>query len=540
MGLASKFAASQALGLQQPPQGYPPPVAPQGQSSAFGGQQQQQQQQQPQQPPYVHQQAYAPQQRPSGQQPQYQLYQPQQHPQQQQYPQQQYPQQQPQQPLQSYGQTPQINQPNYPQQQLPQQQQQQWAPYPINPGSSLQPPPSPKPSFATDPELLFSILKETVVENNLQQQYTDETLRRVASEIGRTDPVNAICRSWNIPLEIAFDLVKLSLYDIVFLMDDSGSIEHSKLQGELKSLLKSTAYASSLFDQDGFSVRFMNSDLEADNIRNGAQAEDLVDRVQFWGATPLVGSLEKLLRRQVGPADQVTTVKKPVLVIIITDGMPTDSPGQEFQKLITAYKSKPVSFQIAQVGIDQGAQDFLASLDSDPIVGGLIDCTSNFEMESAEFKRMTGAHLTRELWYTKLLLGSIDKSYDRRDERVQQPLAPLKDSGPQYPAHSQPQYPIQPQPQQQSQPQSQAPYNHNSNNNRNSNSNLRPAPRYNLMFNSLSNSLSSPNPHKAINSCHLQMVVTWHINNRHTNNRHSNRLQLVVTFGNPGYSGPPY
>jgi hypothetical protein len=111
------------------------------------------------------------------------------------------------------------------------------------------------------------------------------------------------------------------MYDIIFLMDDSGSIEQGKLQGELKSLLKSTAFASSLFDQDGFSVRFMNSDREADNIRHGQQAEDLVDGVQFWGATPLVASLRKLLKKQLGEPNQITTVQKPLLVIIITDGM---------------------------------------------------------------------------------------------------------------------------------------------------------------------------------------------------------------------------
>lgn len=109
--------------------------------------------------------------------------------------------------------------------------------------------------------------------------------------------------------------MKLSLYDTVFLIDDSGSIEHSKLQGELKSILKSTAYASSLFDQDGFSVRFMNSTVEADNFRTGAEADDLVSRVPFRGVTPLVTSLrEKILEKSWNP-------QKPLLVIIITDGI---------------------------------------------------------------------------------------------------------------------------------------------------------------------------------------------------------------------------
>lgn len=108
--------------------------------------------------------------------------------------------------------------------------------------------------------------------------------------------------------------MKLSLYDIVFLIDDSGSIEFSKLQGELKSILKNTAYAGSLFDQDGFSVRFMNSAVEADHVRTGAEAEDLVSRVSFSGGTPLVTSLRGILEKPWNP-------QKPLLVIIITDGI---------------------------------------------------------------------------------------------------------------------------------------------------------------------------------------------------------------------------
>lgn len=36
-----------------------------------------------------------------------------------------------------------------------------------------------------------------------------------------------------------------------------------------------------------------------------------------------------------------------------------------------------VSFQIAQVGNDKGAQEFLLQLDRDKAIGGLIDCTSS-------------------------------------------------------------------------------------------------------------------------------------------------------------------
>lgn len=123
-------------------------------------------------------------------------------------------------------------------------------------------------------------------------------------------------------MEIGFDLVKLALYDVAFLLDDSGSMRFGDgLIDELKFLLQAVAFASSLFDQDGFTVRFMNSGLEGNNVRTAEQAEALVNQVKFEGVTPLAGSLhDKILMPLVyNPANR-GALNKPVLVIIITDG----------------------------------------------------------------------------------------------------------------------------------------------------------------------------------------------------------------------------
>lgn len=46
--------------------------------------------------------------------------------------------------------------------------------------------------------------------------------------------------------------------------------------------------------------------------------------------------------------------------------------------------------EFAQVGNDTKAQQFLETLDNHPVVGNLVDCTSNFESEQAEMMRKTG------------------------------------------------------------------------------------------------------------------------------------------------------
>ncbi|KAJ9120270.1 hypothetical protein QFC22_003170 [Naganishia vaughanmartiniae] len=75
---------------------------------------------------------------------------------------------------------------------------------------------------------------------------------------------------------------------------------------------------------------------------------------------------------------------------------------------MSLYGPDAVSFQFAQVGDDLKAEAFLASLDAHPKVGPLIDSTGNYEMESAQFQRVSGASMDPTLWLCKMLLGPID------------------------------------------------------------------------------------------------------------------------------------
>lgn len=58
------------------------------------------------------------------------------------------------------------------------------------------------------------------------------------------------------------------------------------------------------------------------------------------------------------------------------------------------------------------ARDFLAQLDSDPSIGKFIDCTSSYEMEADEMMKLGIQNFSPSVYLMKLLLGSIDSSYD--------------------------------------------------------------------------------------------------------------------------------
>lgn len=60
----------------------------------------------------------------------------------------------------------------------------------------------------------------------------------------------------------------------------------------------------------------------------------------------------------------------------------------------------------------------MGKLDNDPTVGRMVDCTSNYENESAEMARANPpVELTPDVWILKLILGAIDPSYDTKDEK---------------------------------------------------------------------------------------------------------------------------
>lgn len=157
---------------------------------------------------------------------------------------------------------------------------------------------------------------------------------------------------------------------------------------DLKLIINRVAFAAGLFDDDGIAVRFMNSTQVADGIRNPQQVEQLIGQTRFQGLTPMGRELQnKVLGPMVlGPA-RSGQLRKPVLVIIITDGQPTGESQRDIANIIlTASRELAsnqrvgrggVAFQFAQVGNDLKAREFLMQLDENRDIGDIIDCTSS-------------------------------------------------------------------------------------------------------------------------------------------------------------------
>ena len=251
-------------------------------------------------------------------------------------------------------------------------------------------PPAPR---ATEQQLgaYRQLLLATIQENNLQPFYPPQRLDQLVQGLANEAPakISRLVQEWRVPTEVATDIIKLSLYDVILYVDDSGSIEFEEngvRKEQLKQIIGIIATAAATFDDDGISVRFMNSMELGDGIRSVDDVHRLVGRVRFSGLTPLgTGLKQKVLDPMVvGPA-RAGRLQKPVLVITITDGQPAGEPLDSVANSIRSATDEvartplgrgTVAFQFSQVGNDAKARDFLGSLDEDPKIGGLIDCTS--------------------------------------------------------------------------------------------------------------------------------------------------------------------
>ncbi|GAA5962305.1 hypothetical protein JCM8115_004288 [Rhodotorula mucilaginosa] len=332
---------------------------------------------------------------------------------------------QPQQQQQQYGQPPQHQQYGQP----PQQQQygqppQQQAPRPTGAGGV---------TF----ENILKLLQFTVQDQGIQAFFPDpRQLEPIAHRVVQSGQIEHLAAQWRLPLEIAVDLAKLALFDCVIYLDDSGSMafeEGGTRIDDAKLIVSRVAQACSAFDDDGIQVRFMNSRVEGNGIKTEQEATSLISQIRFSGLTPLGTALDQKVLQPLllGPARN-NQLKKPLLIIAVTDGAPGGEDRNTLVRVLvnasrflkqTRYGPDAMSVQLAQIGNDLKARQYLEEIDSHPEVGDLVDCTSNFENEQEDLAKQ-GVDLTPELWLVKMLLGGIDSSYDKTNfENEQEDLA---------------------------------------------------------------------------------------------------------------------
>ena len=238
-------------------------------------------------------------------------------------------------------------------------------------------------------------LEQAVQEKGLQAFYGPGTpggqrIPQIAQRAAQS--VDRLCQAWRIQKEIANDIVRLALYDVIIYIDDSGSMsfeENGERIKDLQLILSRVVFAATLFDEDGIEIRFMNDEeiplQQLSGIRADQQVEGLMRQKKYKGLTPFGTKLrERVLDQLVIPKIRGGQLQKPVLIIGITDGQPAGESANALSDAINYAHNESmrlsqgaIAFQFAQVGNDTKATEFLAKLDNDPKIGSMVDCTSS-------------------------------------------------------------------------------------------------------------------------------------------------------------------
>ncbi|KAK6497475.1 hypothetical protein TWF481_011883 [Arthrobotrys musiformis] len=200
-------------------------------------------------------------------------------------------------------------------------------------------------------------------------------------------------------------------FDTVVVVDDSGSMSGGRWN-QTAAALSAVVPIITFYDSDGIDVYFLNAPDRPHNhnIRTPAQVMEIFSTVKPQGSTPTGRALKRILEPYMEKYERNPNRVKPLNIIVITDGVPTD----DVESHIVKYARKldrldadltQVGIQFFQIGSDPEATVALRELDD--ALGEMRDVRDMVDTVpwtgSLEGERML-----------KVVLGAVNKRLDRK------------------------------------------------------------------------------------------------------------------------------
>ncbi|BFZ60462.1 hypothetical protein YB2330_001498 [Saitoella coloradoensis] len=200
----------------------------------------------------------------------------------------------------------------------------------------------------------------------------------------------------------------LRTFDTAFLIDDSGSMAGSRWRQTALALQQVVTKVVN-YDDDGIDIYFLNSREVARGVRSVREVESVFGRVRPGGATPTGLRLDQILRGYVRRVEESGGDCKPLNLIVITDGVPTDDPLSTLLALAAQLDriGAPLSqlgIQFLQIGNDEGAREALEELDDGMAGRGVRDMV---DMTPCPREGLTGEGVL------KCLMGGVNRRIDK-------------------------------------------------------------------------------------------------------------------------------
>lgn len=219
----------------------------------------------------------------------------------------------------------------------------------------------------------------------------------------------------------------LSSFDTIFLIDDSASMAGRSWR-EVRDALRAIAPICTAHDDNGIDLYFLNHRPKKGdgycNIRSPDEVADLFASVQPSGGTPTGTRIAQILgpylrdyEEQVArTGDPDKSGMKPVNMIVITDGAPTDDPESAIVRLarkLDRLDAPPhqLGIQFFQVGNQRGAAEALRELDDS--LAEQADVRDMVDTVTFDATRGAARALSADA-ILKVVLGAVVRRLDRR------------------------------------------------------------------------------------------------------------------------------
>ncbi|CAF1024423.1 unnamed protein product [Rotaria sp. Silwood1] len=252
---------------------------------------------------------------------------------------------------------------------------------------------------------------------NSLQETNDERMRKFQYLVDR----------YEINREFATRLRGLEGYEIVFIVDDSGSMNtplgditgpydrNPTRWDELRQTVSIVVDIASVFDPNGVDIFFLNRQ----PMRNVKNVEQLVPvfAIPPAGPTPIVRILRQVLQEK-----RLEVQERKLLILIATDGIPTNDSGQQDIKTLEH------ALRHERNPINRIPVTIIACTDDNESIGYLnnwdkkipnLDVADDYRSEREEIHKAQGKDFPFSFgdYVVKVLMGAVDNWFDTLDER---------------------------------------------------------------------------------------------------------------------------
>ncbi|KAI5777184.1 hypothetical protein EDC01DRAFT_429973 [Geopyxis carbonaria] len=219
------------------------------------------------------------------------------------------------------------------------------------------------------------------------------------------------------PAAATTSLATLALYDPIILCDDSGSMRQQGRYRILSDTVQRLAPIATRLSGVGTKLRFINyaQDRGFNDLRTPEQLKATLAAVRPKGWTPIGTMLRtKVTEPHILAPARRGTLQRPVLVVIITDGEPTEEHRSTLKREVLRTKrelaalgagERAAVFQINYVGDGPESREYIMELERDEEVAGKIGV--NCDKIDDAFKRMGDKCGDKNAWLLRLLSGAV-------------------------------------------------------------------------------------------------------------------------------------